>query len=77
VKSLLHITFSLAGLVSLTACGSNNGEDERQPTAAEVKAYTDEINRAEAQAQANAVAESRAKEESEDRAHLVRVPSQN
>ena len=75
--SFLNIAPFFFGLVALGGCDSNEDGDQRQPTAAEVKAYTDEINLVEAQAQANAVSESRAKEETEDRKHLARVPAQN
>lgn len=61
-------------LAGLGACGD---EAERQPTAAEVLRYTNEIDRAEAEAKAKAVQASRAKEKAVDEKHLARVPAKN
>jgi membrane protein involved in colicin uptake len=64
---------SILLLTGLHGCG----EQERQPSAAEVRRYTDAIDRAEAEAKAKAVRESRAKEEAVSEAHLERVPRQD
>lgn len=56
------------------ACGE---PEERQPTAAEVRRHTDAIDRAEAEATANAIQTSRAKEQRRDEKHLARVPAQD
>ena len=61
-------------LLALCACGS---DEDRQPTAAEVRQYTARIDRAEAEAKAAAVRESRAEEKSRADQHQARVPAQD
>lgn len=63
-------------LFLLGGCGGA-GEEDRQPTEAEVKAYTAGIDRNEVEAKANAIGESRAKEQALDREHRAKVPARN
>ena len=57
--------------------GGCGDEAEREPTAAEVRRFTDQIDRAEAEAKAKAVRTSRAKEDQREKEHQARVPAQN
>lgn len=66
----------LAALAVLGGCGGSADED-RQPSAAEVKAFTDRIEREDAAARAKAIAASRAEEERLNRKHLENVPAQD
>jgi hypothetical protein len=61
-------------LFSVAACSQT---EERKPTAAEVKRFTDEIDRRDAAEKAKAVEESRKREEVRDRAARRAVPSRS
>jgi hypothetical protein len=69
--------YFLLPIFLLFAIGGCGREEERQPTAAEVQAYTKKIDRAEAEAKAKAIRASRAKEKAVEQKHLERVPAQN
>lgn len=60
----------------LVGCGGPEHED-RQPTGAEINAYTTKIEQDEASAKVIAIDKSRAKEVALDREHRTRVPAQN
>ena len=63
-------------LFLLCGCGAGSDED-RQPTAAEVKAYTEKMERDEARARAVAIRDSRAKEEARDQEHQANMSTQD
>ena len=65
----------LAAFSLITGCSGK--EEDRQPSAAEIREYTARIDRAEAEAKAKAIRESRAVEEARDRQARARVPAQN
>ena len=77
MKPMKSRLFSGLLLPLCLAAGCAQREEDRQPTAAEVKEYTARIDRAEADAKAKAIRESRAKEDATDRLARARVPASN
>ncbi len=74
----LRLAFAplLMGIALLSGCGGAD-EADPQPSAAEVKAYLAKVDQEQARARAQAIRESRAKEEQVEREHLKQVPAQN
>lgn len=72
-----RIFFPTILLAALCGCGGKEDREERQPTAAEVRAFTAEIERVEAAHKAEAIRASRAKEEAAKKEHSARLRAEN
>lgn len=64
-------------LAVLCGCGEKEDKGERQPTVAEVRAFTAEIERTEAAHKAEAIRVSRAKEETVKKEHSARLRAEH
>ena len=77
MKPMKRRTFSALLLPLCLAGACAEREEDRQPSAAEVREYIARVDRAEAEAKAKAIQDSRAKEEATDRLARARVPARN